>query len=61
MSANPPYLRIYPPAHCFGHPTLWLWQACSLNDVEMSGTSDDRQDALDTACNALDDIMEASK
>ena len=59
--SSPPFLRLYPPGHCLGHPSLWLWQICSMCDIEMSGTSDDRQDAMDTACNALDDVMEADK
>lgn len=59
--SNPPYLRIFPPGHCFGHPDLWVWQVCSLNDVEMSGTSDDRDDAIATATSALDDVTGADK
>lgn len=55
--SSPPYLRIYPPGHVFGHPKLWVWQVCSLSDVETSGTSDERQDAIDQATTALDELM----
>lgn len=55
---TPPFLRLYPPAHPMGHPALWLWQLCSMNDIEMSGTSDDRQDAIDQATTAMDTLTE---
>jgi hypothetical protein len=57
VSSNPPYLRIYPPGHVFGNPSRWVWQVCSLNDIEMSGTSDEQTDAMDQATSALDDLM----
>lgn len=52
------YLRIYPPSHPLGHPRLWLWQVCSMGDVEISGTSDDKQDCVDMATSALDGVMQ---
>jgi len=58
---NPPYIRIYPPGHCFGNAKLWIWQVCSLNDIEMSGSSDDMQEAMDMAMNAWRDVSEANK
>lgn len=59
--SSPPFIRIYPPGHCLGHPSLWLWQVCSMCDIEMSGTSDDMQDAVDMATSAWADVNEASK
>lgn len=58
MSSNPPYLRLYLPGHAFGHPKLYVWQVCSLNDIEISGTSDDLQDALDVSGAALVKVAE---
>lgn len=52
---------LYPPAHPMGHPRLWFWQICSDNDIEMSGTSDDKQDAFDCASTALDAVMMEAK
>lgn len=52
-----PFLRVYPPSHPLGHPRLWLWQVCSMGDIEMSGTSDDKQDCFDSASTALDAVM----
>lgn len=59
--STPPFIRLYPPGHCLGHPTLWLWQVCSMCDIEMSGTSDDMQDAMDTMSTAWASVNEASK
>lgn len=59
--STPYFLRIYPPSHPLGNRSLWLWQVCSLNDIEMSGTSDDRQDAIDQATTAMDDVTERNK
>lgn len=53
-----PFLRIYPPGHPFGLKRLWLWQVCSMNDIEMSGTSDDERDCFDTASTALQSVRE---
>lgn len=52
------FIRMYPPQHPMGHVRLWFWQVCSMGDVEMSGTSDDRDDAWAVATNALEDVME---
>ena len=59
--SSPPFIRLYPPGHCLGHPTLWLWQVCSMCDIEMSGTSDDMQDAMDTMSTAWASVNEADK
>lgn len=58
---TPYFLRIYPPSHPLGHPRLWLWQVCSLCDIEISSTSDDKQDAVDVATSALDQVIEANR
>ena len=55
------YLRIMPPNHPYGAKGLWYWEVLSEGDTEMSGTSDDRQDAIDQATTALDEVTEASK
>lgn len=52
------YLRIFPPGHPFGNPKLWCWEVCSMNDVAVSGTSDDMQDCMDMASSALLGVME---
>lgn len=52
------YLRIYPPGHPFGSTKLWHWEVCSLNEIQISGTSDDQQDCMDVATSALDGVMQ---
>lgn len=57
------HIEVYPPGHPNGvkHHSgtygLWLWEVHSANDIEMSGTSDERQDAIDQATTALDELM----
>jgi len=61
VSGDIPYLRLYPPGHVFGNKKLYVWQVCSLNDIEISGTSDDLQDALDVSSAALVKLIEESR
>lgn len=55
------FLRIYPPDHPLGLRGLWFWQVCSLHDIEVSGSSDDKQDCIDVAMSALDDVIAANQ
>ena len=50
-------LHLFPPGHPDGYNTLWLWNIRSLRDIEMSGTSPNRSEALAHAAEALRNIM----
>lgn len=54
----PHHLELYPPAHPHGCQKLWFWRIKSPNDIAISGTSDDKQDALDQATSALEGVMQ---
>jgi putative IMPACT (imprinted ancient) family translation regulator len=54
-------LLILPPGHPDGYHRLWLWQVHSENDIEMAGTSDDRQNAAEAGMLALATVMERKK
>ena len=55
------HLVIYPPGHPEGYARIWLFQVRSLGDIEMAGTSDDRQNAAEAGMLALATVMERKK
>jgi hypothetical protein len=55
------HIRVYPPGHPEGYARIWLFQVRSLGDIEVAGTSDDRQNAMEAAGLALEMVMERKK
>ena len=51
------HIEVFPAGHPNAHPRLVWWCVRSPNNVAISGTSDDMDDALRTASTALDAVM----
>ncbi len=50
-------ITIFAPSHPSGHPALFCWNVSSEHEIQVSGTSDDLQDAADVATGALQDLI----
>lgn len=55
------HIEIYPAGHPSGHPRLVWWCVRSPNDVAISGSSDDLDDALSIASSALQGVMKEAE
>lgn len=55
------HIEVYPAGHRKGHPSLIWWCVRSPNDIAISGTSDDLDDALTMAGSALQGVMKEAE
>ena len=51
------HITIYPPGHPSGNSQLFCWNVSSEHEIQVSGTSDDLQDAADVATGTLQDLI----